>query len=72
MTQVQKKKLIRTNTIYWVIAMALPGVFHLGFNAFTSEGARFPWFILMPLMLVGLAVASNKMLSDAIGKPTDE
>lgn len=72
MTQEQKRKLIRTNTLYWVIAMALPGVFHLVFEAFVSEGAKFPWFILVPLMLVGLAVASNKMLSDAIGKPADE
>ena len=67
MNQSEKQKMLRTNTLLWLAAMLLPGVFHIAFAS-----TRFPWPVLMPFLLFGALLASNQMLSQAIGKPTDE
>jgi Na+-driven multidrug efflux pump len=72
MTKADKQKLLKTNSLYWFIAMILPAVFHFGFKAFASESATFPWPVLIPFLFLGLMYASNNMISQAIGQPTDD
>jgi hypothetical protein len=62
----EKKKLLKWNTILWLVAMALPAFFSIAFAS-----AKFPWPIILPLLLVGPMLVSNKMLSLAIGDPAD-
>jgi hypothetical protein len=67
MTRSEKSKLLTTNTILWLTAMALPAVLH-----FALASSRFPWPLLLPLLLIGAMLASNNMLGKAIGATTDE
>ena len=67
MTKSEKSKLLTTNTILWLMAMALPAALH-----FALGSTRFPWPLLLPLLLFGAMLASNNMLGKAIGAPTDE
>ena len=62
----EKKHLLKWNTILWLVAMVLPAFFSI---AFTST--KFPWPIILPLILFGPMLASNKMLSRAIGESVD-
>lgn len=66
MKSAEKNKLLKWNTILWIAAMALPGFFSIAFAS-----AKFPWPITIPLLLLGPMMASNKMLAQAIGEPTD-
>jgi len=57
--------LLKWNTALWLAAMALPACFSIAFAA-----TKFPWQIIVPLLLMGPMLASNKMLSQAIGEST--
>lgn len=57
---------VKRNTILWLFAMVLPAVFHIAFAA-----TKFPWHIVLPLLLVGPMLASNKMVSRAAERPAD-
>ena len=52
--------------------MILPAVLQLAFKAFASESARFPWFLILPLLLFGPLLGSNALIERAIGEPTDD
>ena len=67
MTTSEKQKALRTNSLLWLAAMILPGVFYLAF-----AGTRFPWPVVLPLLLFGAMLASNQMLAKAMGKPVNE
>ena len=67
MTTTEKKRLIKTNTTCWLAAIALPAVLH-----FALASTKFPWPIIVPLLLIGPMLASNKMLARAIGATTDD
>jgi len=67
MTPSEKQKMLRTNTLLWLAAMVLPGVFHIAFAS-----TRFPWPALMPFLLLGALLASNQMLTRAMGKPAGD
>ncbi len=67
MTTSEKQKAVRTNSLLWIAAMLLPGLFYL-----IMASARFPWPVLMPFLLLGPMMASNQMLARAIGKPSDD
>jgi fatty acid desaturase len=67
MTKSDKPKMLRANSLLWLAAMILPGVLHLAFAS-----TRFPWPVMLPLLLFGAMLASNQMLSKAIGQPTDD
>lgn len=67
MNQAEKQRMLRTNTLLWLAAMILPGVFHIAFAS-----TRFPWPVLMPFLLLGALLASNQMLARAIGKPAGD
>jgi len=58
----EKKNLLKWNTILWLAAMALPAFFSIAFAS-----AKFPWQIIVPLLLIGPMLVSNKMLTQAIG-----
>ena len=66
MTTTEKNKLLKWNTILWLLAMVLPAVFSLAF-----AGTKFPWQVVVPLLLVGALLASNRMLARAIDQTTD-
>ena len=63
----EKKNLLKWNTVLWLIAMVLPAVLSLAFAS-----TKFPWQIVVPLLLFGCLLASNKMLAQAIGPTTDD
>jgi hypothetical protein len=62
----EKKYLLRWNTILWLVAMALPAFFSIAFAS-----AKFPWPMILPLLLIGPMLVSNTMLSQAIGDSMD-
>ncbi len=64
MTKAEKKKTLTSNACLWVAAILLPVICHFGFAA-----TKFPWPILIPLLLIWPAVLSNQMLSRAICEP---
>ena len=57
--------LLTWNTLLWIAAMALPAFFSIAFAS-----AKFPWQLIVPLLLIGPMLVSNKMLSQAIGGST--
>lgn len=61
-----KKNLLKWNTILWLVAMVLPAFFSIAFAS-----AKFPWPMVLPLLLIGPMLASNKMLINAIGDSRD-
>ena len=67
MTTSEKTRLLKTNTICWLAAIALPAILH-----FALASTKFPWPIIVPLLLIGPMLASNKMLAKAIGDTTDD
>jgi hypothetical protein len=71
MIEAEKKRLMRDNTLLWLGAMVIPAIFDFSFKWFASGPVRFPWPILIPLLLVGPTLASNRMLASAIGKTSD-
>jgi hypothetical protein len=62
----EKKNMLKWNTILWLVAMVVPGVFSI---AFASH--KFPWPIVVPMLLIGPMLASNKMLIQAMGESPD-
>ncbi|MEQ1852097.1 MAG: hypothetical protein ABMA01_10960 [Chthoniobacteraceae bacterium] len=67
MTNSEKTTLLKTNTLCWFAAIALPAILHF---ALASTG--FPWPVILPLLLIGPMLASNKILTRAIGDTTDD
>ncbi len=67
MTKSEKKRTLTTNTCLWIAAIILPVICHFGFAS-----TKFPWPILIPLLLIWPAVVSNQMLSRAIGEPAED
>lgn len=66
MNNSEKKNLLKWNTVLWLMAMVLPAVFSIAFAS-----TKFPWPLIMPFLLLGCLLASNKMLVQAIGQTTD-
>lgn len=66
MKHADKKNLLKRNSILWLTAMVLPAFFSAALAS-----TKFPWPLIMPLLLLGPMIASNKMLAQAIGEPTD-
>jgi len=62
MKNTEKKNLLKWNTILWLTAMVLPALFSIAFAS-----TKFPWQIIVPLLLFGPMLVSNKMLTQAIG-----
>jgi hypothetical protein len=58
---------LTTNTILWLTAMVLPVVLH-----FALASTKFPWPVIVPLLLFGAMLASNSMLAKAIGDTADD
>ena len=67
MNESQTKQLVRKNTLFWIVAMVLPGIFDLSFKAFASPSAKFPWPMILPFMMLGLLLASNSLITEAAG-----
>lgn len=66
MKSAEKNRLLKWNTILWLAAMVLPGIFSIAFAS-----TKFPWPIIVPLLLFGPMLASNKLLAEAIGEADD-
>jgi hypothetical protein len=67
MKSTDKKNLLKWNSILWLAAMVLPAFFSIAFAS-----TKFPWPMILPLLLLGPMLASNKMLAHAIGESSDE
>jgi fatty acid desaturase len=67
MTKSDKNKLLTNNTILWLVAMVLPAFLH-----FALASTKFPWPMVLPLLLFGAMLASNNLLAKAIGDTKDE
>ena len=48
------------NTVLWLAAMALPAFFSIAFAS-----TKFPWPMVLPLLLIGPMLFSNKMVTAA-------
>ena len=66
MKNTEKKSLLKWNTILWLAAMALPACLSIAFAS-----TKFPWPMILPLLLIGPMLVSNRMLTQAIGESTD-
>ena len=62
MKDTDKNHLLKWNSILWLVAMALPAFFSIAFAS-----TKFPWPLLLPLLLIGPMLGSNKLLIQAIG-----
>ena len=60
MKTTDKNHLLKWNTILWLAAMALPAFFSV-----TLASTKFPWPMIVPLLLIGPMLYSNKVLSSA-------
>jgi hypothetical protein len=49
------------------MAIAVPVILHFGLSS-----TKFPWPVILPLLLVGPMLASNSLLSKASGDTTDD
>lgn len=67
MTQSEKSNLLKQNTLCWLGALALPVILHFGLSS-----TNFPWPLILPLLLVGPMLASNKLLAKASSAATDD
>ncbi|MEQ1850814.1 MAG: hypothetical protein ABMA01_04390 [Chthoniobacteraceae bacterium] len=65
MTTSEKNNLLKQNTLCWLAAI-IPLLLHFSLNS-----TKFPWPMILPLIYVGLMLASNKLLSKASGETTD-
>lgn len=72
MNDIEKKRLLTTNTIYWIVAMLLPAMFDLGFKALATGPVKFPWVVVVPLLLIGPLLASNNLIVQAMTKSSSE
>jgi hypothetical protein len=66
MKNADKKNLLKWNTILWLAAMVMPAFFSIAFAS-----TKFPWPMVLPLLLIGPMLYSNKMLTQAIGETSD-
>lgn len=62
MTKSDKSRLLKLNTLYWLMAIAVPVILHFGLSS-----TNFPWPVILPLLLVGPMLASNRLLLRAGG-----
>ena len=62
----EKKNRLKWNSVLWLTAMVLPALFSIAFAS-----TKFPWPMILPLLLIGPMLVSNKMLAQAIGESTD-
>ena len=51
----------------WLMAMLLPALLHFGLGT-----TRFPWPVILPLLLIGTMLASNRMVGEAAGDSTGD
>lgn len=67
MTTTNKNKLLKWNTLLWLVAMVLPAVFSIALAS-----TKFPWPVLVPFLLLGPVLAPNRMISQAFEKAAGE
>lgn len=61
MKTTDKKNLLKWNTLLWLAAMLLPACFSIALS-----GTKFPWPMVVPFLLLGPMLASNRMISQAV------
>ncbi|GDY19265.1 hypothetical protein LBMAG56_06100 [Verrucomicrobiota bacterium] len=67
MTTSEKSSLLKQNTLCWLGALALPVILHFGLS-----DTKFPWPLILPLLLVGPMLVSNTLLAKASGAAMDD
>jgi hypothetical protein len=53
------------NSVLWLAAMVLPA-----FLSIALSGTKFPWQVIVPMVLIGPMLASNKLLRQAMREST--
>jgi hypothetical protein len=66
MTKSTKSKLIKQNSICWLAAILLPVILHIGLS-----DTKFPWPMILPLLILPVMLASNSLISKAAGDASD-
>lgn len=66
-TKSTKSKLIKQNSICWLAAILLPVILHVGLS-----DTKFPWPVILPVLLFPAMLASNSFLSRAAGDTSDD
>ncbi|HET6407198.1 MAG TPA: hypothetical protein VFG14_04900 [Chthoniobacteraceae bacterium] len=61
MNGAEKKNVLKWNTMLWIMAMVLPAFFSIALAS-----TKFPWPMIVPFLLFGPMLASNKMLIRAM------
>lgn len=61
MKNLEMNAMLKWNAVLWLAAMALPVALSIAFAS-----TKFPWPMILPLLLLGPMLASNKMLAQAI------
>ena len=54
------------NTVLWLAAMTLPAFFSIALAS-----TKFPWPMVLPLLLIGPMLFSNKLVTAAARGPVD-
>lgn len=67
MTTSEKNNLLKQNTLCWLVALVAPLILRLGLSY-----TKFPWPLILPLLLLGPMLASNRLLAKASGEATDD
>ncbi len=62
-----QKTSLKWNTILWLTAMVLPWVLSVAFAS-----TRFPWPIILPMILLGPMLASNNLVTRAFRESADD
>lgn len=62
-----KSKLLRINTMCWLVAIIAPTVLH-----YVLSSTKFPWPIILPMLLLGPMLASNNLISKAHGDNAED
>lgn len=66
MKHAERSKLLKWNTILWLLAMVIPAFLSIAFAS-----TKFPWQIILPMLLLGPMLYSNRLLTQAIGESAD-
>jgi glycerol uptake facilitator-like aquaporin len=72
MTSADKKKLLKTNALLWVGAMLICGLVLLSIEISEGRVSKAILGFLIVVTMWSLAMASNTLVSKAVGTPSDE
>jgi hypothetical protein len=67
MNNSDQSRLVKQNTMLWLAAIVVPDILYYGLSS-----TKFPWPVVLPFLIVGLMLASNRLLVKACRAAADE